>query len=71
MKVTVTQTIQSGSNEPVQVLWIKEGSPLSAAASLVSILNDATERATNSDIPEDIRYRTLSIRVDLTETEGQ
>lgn len=70
MKVTVTQTIQSGDNEPVQVLWGKDITALAAASSITTILKEADEGFV-TDVPESIRYRTLSIRVDLTETEGK
>lgn len=63
---TVMTTIQSGDNPPVEVQWYKGNDGMLA----LSAMAQATAHNANdeeSTLPESIRYRTLNVRVDISE----
>jgi hypothetical protein len=69
MKYTVTAVIQSASidgNQPVDVNWYKGDNLAQAMSAMVGAaahnVNDE-----DSTMPESVRYRTLSVRLDMTE----
>lgn len=57
----VIQTVQSPDNEPVEIVWLRDGSPLAVVNSIASIMS-ATEEEPDRWTPS-----LLSIRVEVSE----
>lgn len=69
MKYIVTATIRSGNidqGQPVDVNWYRGEDHAAALAAMVSAAAHKPDD-TDTALPERMQYRTLSVRLDITE----
>lgn len=65
----VTAMIVSGDNPPVSVQWYKGTNGMKAVAAMIDAATNDEDRDWG-DLPESMRYRTLSVDVNISTVEG-